>query len=277
MKQGGSGDSVRHLAMAAALFGVITAWRFQEPDPLAGIGFLYVVPIAAMAVRFGLMGGAVAATTASALTVWLVLTNGPISAEAYFTRGTAFFAVALVVGQQVQARARERAQFESQLRSLAIQDKLSGLANRRGWEEHASAELQRAARSGKPAVVAMIDLDNLKTLNDTQGHAAGDRLLVACAAAWSGAIRDVDFLARLGGDEFALLLPECELADAAEVVARMRFATRKGHTFSVGLAEAGGGESVDDVMERADAALYEAKRAGRAVTRAARPPKPVGI
>ena len=262
---------MRHVALALTLFGVITVWRFAVTDPLAGIGFLFVVPIAALAARFGLWGGAIGASTASFLTIWWALTNGPISAEGYFTRGTAFFAVALVVGHQVQVRGRERAEFEAQLRALAAEDKLSGLANRRGWEAHAAEELRRAARSGRPCVVAMIDLDNLKTINDTQGHAAGDRLLVACASAWSGAIREVDFLARLGGDEFALVLPDCELADAAEVVARMRFAMRKGSTFSAGLAETDGGESLADVMERADSALYEAKRAGRAVTRAARP------
>ena len=272
MKQGTSRDAVRHLCLAAALLAAITAWRFTHSDPLAGIGFLYVVPIAGMAVRFGLRGGFVTAATASLLTVWWAVTNGPISAEGYFTRGTAFFAVAWVVGWQVRVRARERASYEAQLVALATQDKLSGLANRRGWEDRAGAELQRAARSGRPCVVAMIDVDNLKTLNDTQGHAAGDRLLVACASAWSGAIREVDFLARLGGDEFALLLPECEMADAAEVVARMRFATRKGHSFSAGLAETDGGETLDELMERADAALYEAKRAGRGVTRAAGPP-----
>ena len=276
MKQGSSREAVRHLALAAALLGVITAWRFADSDPVAGIGFLYVVPIAGMAVRFGLRGGLGAATTASLLTVWWATTSGPIGAQGCFTRGTAFFAVALVVGWQVRVRARERAAFDAQLRAVATEDKLSGLANRRGWDERAGAELLRAARSSQPCVVAMIDLDNLKTINDTQGHAAGDRLLVACASAWSGAIREVDFLSRLGGDEFALLLPECELADAAEVVARMRFATRKGHGFSAGLAGTDGSESLDEVMERADAALYEAKRAGRGVTRAAPSLSPAG-
>ena len=276
MRQGTSRDAVQHLVLAATLLAVITAWRFTDQDPLAGIGFLYVVPVAGMAARFGLRGGVATAATASLLTIWWALTNGPISVEGYFTRATAFFAVALVVGSQVRARARERAAFEATLVALATEDKLSGLANRRGWEDRAAAELQRAARSGKPCVVAMIDLDILKTLNDTQGHAAGDRLLVACASAWSGAVREVDYLARLGGDEFALLLPECELADAAEVVARMRFATRKGHSFSAGLAETRGYEPLEVLMERADAALYEAKRAGRGVTRAARPVVPAG-
>ena len=269
-----SGDAARQIALAIALFAAITAWRFAKSDPLAGIGFLYVVPIAALAARFGLRGGVAAASTAFLLTIWWAIVDEPINPEGFFTRGTAFFAVALVVGSQVQARARERAKFEARLRTLATEDKLSGLANRRGWEDHAAAELQRAARSGRPCVVAMIDLDNLKTLNDTQGHAAGDRLLVACAAAWTGAIREVDYLARLGGDEFALVLPDCELADAAEVVTRMRFATRRGHSFSAGIAETDGNESLAEVMERADAALYEAKRAGRAVTRAARSLEP---
>ena len=277
MKQVESRDAVRHIVLATALLGAITAWRFAASDPLAGIGFLYVVPIAALAVRFGLLGGIAAASAASVLTVSWALTHGPVSVEGYFTRATAFFAVALVVGWQVRARARERAAFEAQLVALATQDKLSGLANRRGWEERATAELQRAARTGRPCVVAIADLDNLKTLNDTEGHAAGDQLLVACASAWTGAIREVDFLARLGGDEFALLFPECGVEDAAEVIARMRFATRKGHGFSSGLAETDGGETLDQVMERADAALYEAKRAGRGTTRAAVPPNPAGV
>lgn len=95
------------------------------------------------------------------------------------------------------------------LARLARSDPLTGLANRRGWDEQLARELARARRSGEALSVALLDLDDFKALNDAHGHQAGDRLLLEAAAAWYGQLRDVDILCRWGGDEFAVLLPAC--------------------------------------------------------------------
>ncbi|MFL5845420.1 MAG: diguanylate cyclase domain-containing protein [Solirubrobacteraceae bacterium] len=147
------------------------------------------------------------------------------------------------------------------LGELAETDVLTGIANRRGWSERVALELARATRESHPLTAALIDLDGFKAYNDTRGHEAGDRLLAACAHAWSGALRDVDFLARFGGDEFAVLLPDCSLAAAEAVLSRLLDATPSPARATVGAAEWVPGESVEDTLRRADQALYERKRA----------------
>jgi diguanylate cyclase (GGDEF)-like protein/PAS domain S-box-containing protein len=157
-------------------------------------------------------------------------------------------------------------QLEQQLLAMATNDPLTGVANRRGWSERLAVELARAERSDEPLCLAMIDLDKLKTTNDTGGHQAGDRLLFESAKAWSVTIREVDVLARLGGDEFGVLLPDCTETEAAEVVQRMRVAMPSGHSFSAGIAKWNLAESPHEFSNRADQALYDAKAQGRAHT-----------
>ncbi|HYI35553.1 MAG TPA: diguanylate cyclase [Thermoleophilaceae bacterium] len=176
-------------------------------------------------------------------------------------------------GKAIYGSARditERKHLELSLQEMATHDKLTGIPNRRGWEERLLVETRRAARTGEPLTVAMMDIDNLKALNDAQGHAAGDRLLRAGAAGWSNAIRETDFIARVGGDEFAVLLPNCTEADAELVLQRMHQATPSGHRFSVGTALWDGGESLLTLLERADQALYDDKTQARKGVRSSR-------
>ena len=142
---------------------------------------------------------------------------------------------------------------------LAASDALTGLANRRGWAARAGAEMRRARRTGEPLGVALIDLDRFKAYNDRHGHAAGDRLLVACARAWGEALRGSDFLARFGGDEFAVLLPDCDAAVLDEVASRLRSALPDGAGCSVGATIWRAGEPMEEALRRADAALYADK------------------
>lgn len=111
--------------------------------------------------------------------------------------------------------------------------------------------------------MGLLDLDHFKQFNDTRGHPAGDRLLAAAAATWRGALRGgTDILARYGGEEFVVVLPTA--IDAAfETMERMRGATPDGQTVSVGLAVWHGHETPDQLLARADAALYMAKASGR--------------
>jgi diguanylate cyclase (GGDEF)-like protein len=134
--------------------------------------------------------------------------------------------------------------------------------NRRAWDEELPRELARAARSGQPVCVVLLDLDHFKQYNDRHGHQAGDRFLKEAAAAWQAVVRKTDLVARYGGEEFAVLLPDCGLEDAMEIAGRLRTAQPEG-TCSLGVAQWDGREDVAALVARADRALYAAKDAGR--------------
>ena len=150
-----------------------------------------------------------------------------------------------------------------QIRTLARADSLTGLYNRRTFEEELGRALWRAERDRRPVCVVLVDLDNFKRINDTLGHSTGDRLIKEASAAWSGQIRQNDVLARYGGDEFAALLPDCSLNDAEIVAGRLRRAMPSQATCSIGFAMWDGKESGDTLLTRVDEALYRAKRKGR--------------
>jgi diguanylate cyclase (GGDEF)-like protein/PAS domain S-box-containing protein len=157
----------------------------------------------------------------------------------------------------------ERDELLQAVEQLARTDGLTGVMNRATWRGQLVSELERAARTGDPVSVLMIDLDNFKALNDGRGHAAGDRVLKASAGGWLGAIRTIDELGRIGGDEFAVLLPDCDENGAREVADRIRVSTPSGTTCSMGLALWDREETADACLHRADEALYRAKREGR--------------
>jgi diguanylate cyclase (GGDEF)-like protein/PAS domain S-box-containing protein len=168
--------------------------------------------------------------------------------------------------------ALERLRLLEQLRELARTDPLTGLANRRLWDERLEVELARAARYERPLCVAAIDLDRFKPYNDTFGHQAGDALLREATTAWRGVLRGADLLSRLGGDEFALLLPDCDLECARGIVSRLQAVTPgagEGIGSSAGLVRWAPGETAAAVLARADAALYAAKADGRGGIRVA--------
>jgi diguanylate cyclase (GGDEF)-like protein/PAS domain S-box-containing protein len=151
---------------------------------------------------------------------------------------------------------------EQRAHAAARQDALTGIPNRRGWEEELPRALARARRDGTAITVAMLDLDNFKTYNDDWGHGRGDDVLREVAARWREPLREVDFLARYGGDEFALLLPGSTVADARHIIERLREASSGLLVFSAGLAAWDRVESAESLMARADAALYNSKRNG---------------
>ncbi len=159
------------------------------------------------------------------------------------------------------AIAIERVDLLARLERIAHTDELTGLPNRRAWREELPREMARAKRERWPLCVAMLDIDGLKKLNDTNGHHAGDQLLKQNAAAWSSALRPVDLLARYGGDEFAAVLTGCRREDAQKLVDRLIEATPEDHGFSVGIAEWDGVQDVQALMAAADASLYAAKGA----------------
>jgi diguanylate cyclase (GGDEF)-like protein len=150
-------------------------------------------------------------------------------------------------------------------------DPLTGLANRRSWEEGLAREVERHGRADRPLSVLLMDLDHFKRLNDTYGHAAGDAALTAVAMVLRGQARQSDVLARVGGEEFALLLADCPAGYAvprAEQIRRAVEAASAGWatpvTISVGVASLPDhARSGAGLMRAADEALYAAKHAGR--------------
>lgn len=158
----------------------------------------------------------------------------------------------------------ERSELVSRLERLATTDELTGIPNRRGWDEALRREIARSRRNGAPLWVALFDLDEFKFYNDEHGHLAGDELLRQAVREWRSQLRMTDVLARYGGEEFALVF-NTDTAKLAlgVVVERLRSATPGGLTCSAGLVRWDGHESPHDLVGRADAALYQAKRAGR--------------
>ena len=120
----------------------------------------------------------------------------------------------------------------------------------------------------------MLDLDHFKRFNDERGHQAGDRLLKRAAACWRGELRATDVLVRYGGEEFGVILPASQLEDAAMVLERLRESTPGQQSVSAGVACWDGQETPDQLVGRADAALYAAKAAGRDRLMAAEPSQP---
>ncbi|MGD9773440.1 PAS domain-containing protein [Diaphorobacter sp.] len=167
----------------------------------------------------------------------------------------------------------ERRRHEQTLQHLATTDALTGLSNRRAFMARLEAELEQVAEGGAPGMVVMLDLDHFKRINDTYGHAAGDRVLVRLAQILRGqGLRQSDLPGRLGGEEFAVLLPGTTPANALAVAERLRLALEQsgidsgeGHiirvTLSAGLAPLAG--DAEHSLALADAALYEAKNTGR--------------
>lgn len=159
-----------------------------------------------------------------------------------------------------------------QARLTSLTDALTGVGSRRLLEDKLEAECSRSRRYERPLSVAIIDLDNFKTINDVLGHATGDDALKKLAACMKDEKRVPDILARYGGDEFVILMPETRADDAVTLLERIRSKVQQIHvaenmsmTISCGIARSlpSEGDSFGEVIRRADLALYEAKSAGR--------------
>jgi diguanylate cyclase (GGDEF)-like protein len=169
--------------------------------------------------------------------------------------------------QMVQERTRT-------LEQLAHRDPLTGILNRRGFERSFAIEQNRAGRSGQPLGLLLIDIDNFKPINDAHGHHAGDQVIMAVASRLTGLLRSYDICARWGGDEFLVLLGDAGL-EALEAVSAKIIAALREHpvtleqgvsrtvAVSIGACLARPGDTLAAAVSHADAALYEAKQAGR--------------
>ncbi|QGG94287.1 GGDEF domain-containing protein [Actinomarinicola tropica] len=157
-------------------------------------------------------------------------------------------------------------QFQEQVQ-LAREDELTGCLNQRGFQEAFTSEVERANRLRRPLALLLVDLDEFKAVNDARGHGMGDAVLRRVGDLLRQSVRDVDVVGRVGGDEFAALLVETSGREALDVADRLcrRARTLSGTvtTFSIGVAGLVPGDTVASLLDAADAALYDAKRAGR--------------
>ena len=175
------------------------------------------------------------------------------------------------LSKQVEALGKMEERTE-EVYKLAVLDPLTGLYNRRSGEQRLAQEMSRSTRNGHPLTILALDLDDLKQVNDRFGHPAGDHLIRSFAERLNKAIRGSDLAARLGGDEFLVLLPECKPEGVLQVLSRLSGlqVQCKGHlvevSFSAGWTNFKPGESADELLRRADDALYANKRATRKTT-----------
>ena len=177
--------------------------------------------------------------------------------------------------EHLRRQKAELAQALEQIRQLATHDDLTGLLNRRAMLDRMQLEQRRSLRSGSPLLIAQLDIDHFKAVNDTHGHAAGDLVLQSFADTVRRNVRDTDVLARWGGEEFVLLLCDTPAADAVTLMERLRQAVQAMQvpvpqggqpitvTVSIGLARHAPADPLAGTLERADRALYAAKAGGR--------------
>ncbi|HEV8468604.1 MAG TPA: GGDEF domain-containing protein [Candidatus Limnocylindria bacterium] len=258
------------VAGAIAILAVSIADRLTRED--LRFGFLYLLPIAAMAWWAGRKLALLGAALAGFLLVANDLAFGPQGswttlAFNEFTRITTFFAVGLLLSGLKRSREQLREESQRAFR-IAITDELTGLYNRHFLREQLNLANSLAPRHGRPYSVLAFDIDGLKSINDTFGHAAGDAALVAFASELRKAVRAEDVAVRLGGDEFLVLLPETSAEEAALVGERLLEALHsesrddRVRGVSAGVVGWTPGSGAEDLMRRADALVYESKRRG---------------
>jgi diguanylate cyclase (GGDEF)-like protein/PAS domain S-box-containing protein len=173
--------------------------------------------------------------------------------------------------RQIELYQKQLEEANSQLSMLAVTDALTGLKNRRAFEERLQDEAKRSSRSGLPLSLVMVDVDHFKQFNDSFGHLVGDEVLKAVVGLISERARTTDLVCRFGGEEFAMLLPTTSAEGALVLAESLRSLIeharweRRGVTVSVGIATLHGtvAKGVEKLVDRADGALYAAKKAGR--------------
>jgi diguanylate cyclase (GGDEF)-like protein len=193
------------------------------------------------------------------------------------TSGNAIMKMILNFAAQAEQQIAEQKLRIAELEELSMTDELTGLANRRGLVDFLRRTLASARRYREEGVIAYLDLDDFKTINDDHGHEAGDRLLRQVAAFLTRNLRDSDFVARVGGDEFVIVLTRAIVAPAMERALSLReelsatyveyHGTRLFARASTGLASYDGTSDIDSILRRADQAMYMDKRTRRRTLR----------
>lgn len=250
------------------LLTLLVYWINAKTPPTARLGILYIIPVLLVTWTEGLAWGIMFGIASIGMREMVALDQMPADTPLPWriVNGAAYVAVVAVAMAGLQTLRRSQAQ----LAQLVIQDQLTNVLNARAFSDRLTQELDRNRRYPRPLALLYMDLDDFKVINDTHGHQTGDAVLRLVADAMRGSVRQADIVGRLGGDEFAVLMPEtdAQVADAAakRLVAGLRnvFKGTPNVTASIGVVSCTATDaSTDDVLRRADQAMYDAKRMGK--------------
>src|SRR3954469_17946095 len=250
------------------LLTLFVYWLNVATPPDARLGILYIIPVLLVTWTEGLLWGLVFAVVTTGFreaTAWVQMPAETAMVWRVVT-GVAYLAVLAVAMAGLQMLRRSQAQ----MARLIILDPLTNVLNARAFADRLGQELDRNRRYPRPLALMYMDLDNFKVINDTHGHQTGDAVLRLVADAMRSSVRQADVVGRLGGDEFAVLMPETDaaLADAAakRLIAGLRnvFKGTPNVTASIGVVSCAATDaSTDDLLRRADQAMYDAKKSGK--------------
>ncbi len=250
------------------LLTLLVYWLNAVTPSTARFGILYTIPVLLVTWTEGLAWGIVFAATTTVFREAIAWVQMPADTPMLWRilNGLAYLAVLGVAMAGLQSLRRSQAQ----LARLVTQDQLTNVLNARAFVDRLGQELDRNRRYPRPLALLYMDLDNFKVINDTHGHHTGDAVLRLVADAMRSSVRHADVVGRLGGDEFAVLMPETDaaLADAAakRLIAGLRnvFRGTPNVTASIGVVSCTATDAnTDDLIRRADQAMYDAKKAGK--------------
>ncbi|PYO61665.1 MAG: hypothetical protein DMD49_04825 [Gemmatimonadetes bacterium] len=263
-------DRLRRAArlLGAVLLVGLVYWVNAQSPPDVRLGILYIVPVLLVTWHDGLGWGSAFAVGTAVLRYVIGLEQMP--PDTGVTVRIANEAAYLTVVGVAMAGLVQLRRTQAQLEGMAAHDPLTGVLNSRAFAERLSQELDRNRRYNRPLALLYLDLDDFKAVNDRHGHQTGDAVLRLVAEATRSAVRQSDIVGRLGGDEFAVLMPETEGSVAHAAATRLAAGIRTvfrgtpSVTASIGLVSSLGAErGVEELLRRADEAMYEAKRAGK--------------
>ncbi len=255
------------------LVGIVAFLRetSSDSDALTPLILLPVLWLALHGTRLGVTLGLGA--VALALFVPFLATSDTSVVPGERQSALMWLLVATLTGLAVNGLVRDLRDRAHAFEQTSRLDPLTGLENRRVLESQLPVEIQRARAHDYPICVAMLDLDHFKLFNDRFGHLAGDGLLEEVAERWRQCLRSHDTLARYGGEEFCGIFPNVDLVGAGRIADRLSAGMPEGQTVSIGLAQVTDHDAAETALARADAALYQAKCAGRNRTASLVPPE----
>jgi diguanylate cyclase (GGDEF)-like protein len=260
--------SLPGLALLGPIGVVLIAYALLTTPGPGDAAVLYALPVFWTTFFFGRRGAA-AILACVAVAHALSLLAMPAS-DAYPGRWIDVMVSVCGVALVVLVLESRNEMLVERLAEEARTDPLTGLLNRRGFDEHAARESAHAGRDGSPIALATLDIDHFKQVNDEWGHLVGDRVLANLARLLAGESRVIDVAARLGGEEFAVLMPGCDAAGAEALIDRVRAGLERtagpelpAVRISAGVVATSGPLEIQDLLERVDRALYAAKRGGR--------------
>lgn len=250
------------------LLTLVVYWLNAVTPSSARLGVLYIIPVLLVTWTEGLTWGIVFAVATTGYREAIAWVQMPADTPLVWRIANAGAYVAVLGVAMAGLQTLRRSQAE--MARLVMQDQLTNVLNARAFAERLGQELERNRRYPRPLALMYMDLDNFKVINDTHGHQTGDAVLRLVADAMRSSVRQADVVGRLGGDEFAVLMPEtdAQLADAAarRLIASLRnvFQGTPNVTASIGVVSCTATDaSTDDLLRRADQAMYDAKKSGK--------------